>query len=180
MKSAFKILLVILGNFLFLAFVLPGCKEESTAGIDTTNEKKLITATLDSFNRAAARADFDKYFSYYTDDAVFTGTDATERWDKKSFMVWAKPFFDRGRAWDFTAIERHIYFDKTGTLAWFDELLNTQMKICRGSGVMEKKGAEWKLHQYILSATVPNPVLDTVIIMKTPIEDSIINSLQKK
>jgi hypothetical protein len=53
----------------------------------------------------------------------------------------------------FTALERHIYFfDKTGKTAWFDELLNTQMKICRGSGVLVKKiGQEWKIKQYVLS-----------------------------
>lgn len=177
MRSAFNVLPVILGTFILLTFSSSGCKEKATAGIDTASEKKLIAATLDSFNRAAARADYDKYFSYYADGAIFTGTDATERWDKKSFMVWAKPYFDRGRAWNFTAIERNIYFDKRGTVAWFDELLNTQMKICRGSGVMVKTGADWKLQQYILSATVPNTVLDTVVIMKTPIEDSIIRTL---
>jgi hypothetical protein len=77
------------------------------------------------------------YFNFYTDDAVFTGTDATERWNKKEFMVWAKPFFDRGRAWNFTSIQKGIFIlTKVASLAWFDELLNTQMKICRGSGVV--------------------------------------------
>jgi hypothetical protein len=182
MKPVIKIFTLILGNFLLLAFALPSCKEkEQPAGsIDTKAEEKVIIATLDSFNRAAARADFDRYFGFYTDDAIFAGTDATERWDLPAFKVWSKPYFDRGKAWDFTAIERHIYFDKTGSLAWFDELLNTQMKICRGSGVLVKKGTEWKVSQYILSATVPNPILDSVITMKAPIEDSLVNSLQKK
>jgi hypothetical protein len=47
------------------------------------------------------------------------------------------------KAWSF-ALERHIYFDKTGKTAWFDELLNTQMKICRGSGVLVKIGQSGK------------------------------------
>ena len=59
-------------------------------------------------------------------------------------MIWAKPYFDKKTTWNFTALERHIYFDKTGRTAWFDELLNTQMKICRGSGVLVKIGKEWK------------------------------------
>ena len=92
-------------------------------------------------------------------------------------MIWAKPFFDRGRAWNFTSIQRHIYFDKSGTLAWFDELLNTQMKICRGSGVVIRQGSEWKVAQYILSATVPNDIMNDVVKMKTKAEDSIINKL---
>lgn len=95
-------------------------------------------------------------------------------------MEWAKPIFDKGHAWDFTAIERHIYFDKTGNTAWFDELLNTQMKICRGSGVVIKQGNEWKVQQYILSTTIPNDQLDSIIKIKSHVEDSIINELTKK
>lgn len=150
-----------------------------TPKIDTAKEQAQINLMLDSFNKAAAKADFNTYFNFYTDDAIFTGTDATERWNKKEFMNYAKPYFDKGRAWDFTALERHIYFDKTGTLAWFDELLNTQMKICRGSGVLVKQGNDWKVEQYILSTTVPNDLLDSVIKLKSPVEDSIINKLSK-
>ena len=150
---------------------------EPVAKTDTSFEKKQINALLDSFNKAAGRADYNTYFNFYTDDAVFTGTDATERWDKKAFMAYAKPYFDKGRAWNFTSLERHIYFDKTGNTAWFDELLNTQMKICRGSGVVVKQDNEWKVAQYILSATVPNDQMNEVIKMKATQEDSIIYKL---
>ncbi len=168
--------------FAVLSLVYAACSSpgNSSATIDTATEKKQISAMLDSFNLAAAKADYKAYFDFYTEDAIFTGTDATERWDKKQFMVWAKPFFDRGKAWSFTSIERNIYFDKSGSLAWFDELLNTQMKICRGSGVVVKEGNAWKLKQYILSVTVPNDQLDSVISMKSHVEDSIINVLEKK
>ena len=175
---------------LIVLFTLPitalllSCNSETktpeSTSIDTAGEQKIIATMLDSFNRAAAKADFSAYFNFYTNDAIFTGTDATERWDKAAFMTWAKPIFDKGSAWDFTAMERHIYFDKTGTLAWFDELLNTQMKICRGSGVLVKQGDEWKVQQYILSTMVPNDVLDSVIKIKAPVEDSIINKLSEK
>lgn len=151
-----------------------------TPAIEPAIEKQQINIMLDSFNRAAAKADFNAYFNFYTDDAIFTGTDATERWDKKQFMAWAKPIFNKGSAWDFTAMERHIFFDKTGTLAWFDELLNTQMKICRGSGVLVKQGNDWKVQQYILSTMVPNDDLDAVIKIKTKVEDSIIKQLSSK
>ena len=153
-------------------------KTTGNATLNTVNEQKQIAAMLDSFNRAAARADFNKYFSYYTEDAIFTGTDATERWNKQGLMAYAKPYFEKGHGWDFTSIERHIYFDKTGTLAWFDELLNTQMKICRGSGVVIKQGKEWKVQQYILSTTIPNEQMDSVIKMKAPVEDPIIKKHQ--
>jgi hypothetical protein len=45
------------------------------------------------------------------------------------FQAFAKPFFDRGKAWSFKAIERHIYVDKSGKMAWFDELLSTQINV---------------------------------------------------
>jgi ketosteroid isomerase-like protein len=165
------------------AFLFSCNQTTNTSGnpvIDTAKEQTQISAMLDSFNRAAAKADFNAYFKYYTEDAIFTGTDATERWNKKEFMAWAKPIFDKGRAWDFTAMERHIYFDKTGTFAWFDELLNTQMKICRGSGVLVKQGDDWKVKQYILSTMVPNDDLDAVIKIKANIEDSLIKQLSAK
>lgn len=146
----------------------------------TPQQQKEIVAMLDSFNTAAAQADFKTYFNFYTDYAIFTGTDATERWGKSEFMKYAKPFFDKGKAWNFTALERHIYIEPNGKHAWFDELLNTQMKICRGSGVLVKENNGWKLTQYILSTTIPNEVMDTVIKIKAPIEDKMIEKLSHK
>lgn len=173
-------------NILFLLLIVAltfSCKEATKTNgntvTDSADEQKLIESMLDSFNIAAAKADYNKYFNFYTEDAIFTGTDATERWDKKAFMVWAKPIFDKGKAWNFRVLERHIYFDKTGKLAWFDELLNTQMKICRGSGVLVKQGNDWKVQQYILSTTIPNEILDSIIKIKAPIEDSVINRFGK-
>ena len=147
---------------------------------DTAKEQKAIAAMLDSFNAAAAKADYNAYFNFYTNDAIFTGTDATERWNKQEYMAWAKPYFDKKTTWHFTALERHIYFNDTGNLAWFDELLNTQMKICRGSGVVVKQGDDWKVKQYILSTTIPNELIDSVTKMKAPIEDKLIEKVSHK
>ncbi|MFZ4058872.1 MAG: nuclear transport factor 2 family protein [Ferruginibacter sp.] len=173
--------------FGFVLYALTACNTPTTSAtmqtadsVTIAKERNQINALLDSFNRAAAQAQFDAYFNFYTEDAIFAGTDATERWIKKDFMVWAKPFFDKGKAWNFTALERHIYFDKTAQFAWFDELLNTQMKICRGSGVLIKNNNEWKIQQYILSTTVPNDQLDSVISIKATIEDELIQRLSKK
>lgn len=146
---------------------------------NTKNEQKQIAKMLDDFNEAAANADFNSYFDCFADDAVFIGTDATENWDKEAFMIWAKPYFDKKTTWDFKSIDRNIYFDKTGKIAWFDELLDTQMKLCRGSGVVIKQGKEWKIKQYVLSMTVPNALTDTVVKLKAPIEHELIIELSK-
>lgn len=152
----------------------------SRSQADTTANaanRVLIGAMLDSFNVAAARADYTRYFDFYTADAIFIGTDATEHWDKANFMVWAKPFFDKKRTWNFRPIQRHIYIGKGGNIAWFDELLSTQMKICRGSGVVVKQNNEWKVQQYVLSMTIPNSQTKQIIKFKAAEEDSIITKL---
>ncbi|MCW5913538.1 MAG: nuclear transport factor 2 family protein [Chitinophagaceae bacterium] len=175
-----------LSVFLFALFFVMFSFSQSHNGagnkkeLSQDDERKVINLTLDSFNLAASKADFNAYFDFYTPDAIFTGTDATERWNKEEFMAFAKPYFDRGRAWSYTTLGRHIYFDTSGKLAWFDELLNTQMKICRGSGVLVKQADGWKLKQYILSVTVPNNLMGELVKKKAPEEDTLMDRLRKK
>ncbi len=164
-----------------VALLFWACKSnKQSTSIDQAINKQQIAAILDSFNMAAANADYEKYFNFYTSDGTFIGTDATENWDKKSFMVWAKPFFDKKTTWNFKSIQRNIYFHKTGDIAWFDELLSTQMKICRGSGVVVKQNNEWKVQQYVLSMTIPNAQVDSVVDIKAAVEDELIKKLTKQ
>lgn len=142
-------------------------------------QKKNVNKVLDDLNTFAANADFNNYFDLFAEESTFIGTDATEVWDKKQFMDYSKPHFDKGKAWNFTSLERNISFSKDGMYAWFDEILDTQMKVCRGSGVLEKVGGKWKIKQYVLSMTVPNEVSDQVIKIKAPLEDGYIQKLQK-
>ena len=141
--------------------------------------KEQINNILDSWHKAAAEANFNNYFDKLTDDSVFIGTDATENWNKKGFQEFAKPYFDKGKAWSFTALERNIYFSNDNKIAWFDELLDTQMKICRGSGVLLKTEKGWKIKHYVLSMTIPNDNTNEVIKIKAPIEDALIDKLKK-
>lgn len=137
-----------------------------------------IDALLNNWHRAAAEAKAQEYFSAMSDDAIYIGTDATENWTKKQFEAFAKPYFDRGKAWDFKPFQRHIYLSTDGKTAWFDELLDTWMKICRGSGVLQKDGNVWKIKHYVLSTTVPNDNIDAVVKVKTLIEDEQIKQLK--
>jgi hypothetical protein len=146
----------------------------------SAQNKEIINATLDNWHKAAAKADFKSYFDVLTDDAIYIGTDATENWNKKQFEAFAKPYFDKGRAWNFTALERNIYFSSDKKMVWFDELLNTQMKICRGSGVMVKEKNIWKIKHYVLSMTVPNENSDEVVKIKSALENPLIDKLKSK
>ena len=160
---------------LLIVLTLFGCK---TSMENQTLSRENINATLDLWHKAAGEANYDTYFNLMTADAIFIGTDATENWNKTNFQAFAKPFFDKGKAWNFTALDRHIYFDKTGETAWFDELLTTQMKLCRGSGVLVKMGNEWKIKQYVLSMTIPNDNTNEVVKIKTPIEDALLKKMK--
>ncbi|MBU4537625.1 MAG: nuclear transport factor 2 family protein [Weeksellaceae bacterium] len=167
-------------GILLLLFTYSLRLSAQTKGFYENVQKKNISKVLDDLNAFATAADYKNYFDLYAEESTFIGTDAAEVWDKKEFMVWAKPYFDKGKAWNFSSLKRNITFSKDGNYAWFDEILDTQMKICRGSGVLEKIGGKWKIRQYVLSATVPNDVIDEVVKIKTPIEDGMILEFKKK
>ncbi len=130
-----------------------------------TAKKEKIDKLITSWHQAASNADFNAYFNKMTLDAVFIGTDASENWNNKEFREFCKPYFDKGKAWSFTALERNIYC-KEKNIVWFDELLNTQMGICRGSGIVKKVNKEWKIAHYVLSITIPNDKINEVLLLK--------------
>lgn len=141
---------------------------------------KDIGEVVDAWHLAAAEADFDAYFNILTEDAVFIGTDAAEVWDKAKFMTFSKPYFDKGKAWSFTSKQRNVYIDASGEIAWFDELLDTWMQLCRGSGVLKKVNGTWKISHYVLSLTIPNEEIQKVITVKKESDSLFLKSLVKK
>ena len=116
-----------------------------------------IAAVLDAFHAAAARADEAAYFDLLAPNAVFLGTDASERWGKSDFQTFAHPYFAAGTGWTFTPRDRHIERSRDGRVAWFDELLDSaSYGECRGSGVLEATDHGWKITQYHLTIPIPN------------------------
>ena len=143
-------------------------------------EKDKINYVLDSWHMAAANADFDAYFGLMTEDGVFLGTDAMENWQNDEFKSFSIPYFDKGKAWSFTAVQRNIYLGDDTKFAWFDELLDTQMKICRGSGVLKKVNGQWKIAHYVLSIAVPNDNVDALVKIKQEKDNELLQELKKK
>jgi hypothetical protein len=125
--------------------------------------KKEIQQFIDNWHMAASKADGNSFFGAMSDSSVYMGTDATERWSKKAFMAYAKPYFDRGKAWDFKPYDRDIHVSQNEEYVWFSELLTTRMGICRGSGIITKNSDGWKIEQYHLSVTVPNDLITDFI-----------------
>jgi len=144
---------------LFAVFLAAGAATAQSA--DGVFASGAIGGVLDAWHAAAAAADEEKYFSYFTPDAVFLGTDASERWTRDEFRKWAHPYFAKGKAWSFKSVARWITFAQDRTVAWFDEALDTpNMGPCRGSGVLVATPSGWKIAQYNLSITIPNALAD--------------------
>ncbi len=133
----------------------PGSPRDNLAAIDLT---------LDAMHEFAAKADEDRYFDLYTPDAIFLGTDATERWTIEQFKEYAMPIFtQREVGWVYTPTSRHIILGAGGDTAWFDEtLVNAKYGACRGSGVLVKTAGGWKIAQYNLTVPIPNDLLEQV------------------
>lgn len=163
--------------FTLLVILSASCQEDlsSTAKKQPAEEKQQskveiiesVNTTIDLWHKAAAEANFDAYFNLMTANAVFIGTDASENWQLSDFKSYSKPYFDKGKAWSFTAIDRNVYVSEDLQSVWFDELLDTQMKICRGSGVLKRENKQWKIAHYVLSATIPNDKMKAVIDLKS-------------
>jgi hypothetical protein len=120
-------------------------------------DKTGINEFIDQWHQDAANVDREAYFDKIDEDGIFIGTDATEIWTKQEFYDWAEPqFTNGGKAWDFKAIDRNIYFGKKSNYVWFDELLSFSGGTLRGSGVLVKTKKGWKISHYVLSLPVPN------------------------
>jgi len=123
---------------------------------------KKLDMLITSWHEAASKADINAYFNLMSDNSVFIGTDSTEYWTKAEFYLWAKPYFDRGKAWTLKANSRHIYLAANNKFAWWDELIYTSSGTWIGTGILEKVGKEWKIRHYTLSVTIPNPKMKAV------------------
>ncbi len=116
-----------------------------------------LAQVLDALHAAAGRADGAAYFELFTPDAVFLGTDASERWSLAQFRAYAEPFFSQGVGWTYEPRERHVFLDPTRRVAWFDERLwNAKYGEVRGSGVLLLSDGRWRIAQYNLAIPVPN------------------------
>ncbi|MGB1190433.1 MAG: nuclear transport factor 2 family protein [Pseudomonadales bacterium] len=123
------------------------------------NPEASIHAVLDGLHESAAASEMDRYFSHYTNDAVFLGTDASERWTMAAFKSYAAPAFAEGRGWTYEVQSRHLIKSDAPGVYGFDEiLLNEKLGLCRGSGMVVKAGDRWQISHYVLSMLIPNQI----------------------
>ena len=116
-----------------------------------------INALLDGLHQDAHEGNFESYFARYTSDAIFLGTDKTERWTIDELKAYAKPAFADGNGWTYSVVERN--WEGDGDIRWFDEILfNEKLGHCRGTGVVKLINDEWKIVHYALTMLVPNVI----------------------
>lgn len=132
------------------------CITEGTAAQNEAMVEKVLT----DWHQASATADADGFFGAMTEDGIYLGTDASERWLRDELKEWSKSAFKRDTAWAFTASKRKIYFSENQKIAWFEEMLDTGMGTCRASGVLSKVDGLWKIKHYDLSIMVPNDLIN--------------------
>ena len=120
-----------------------------------------LDSLIDGLHKDAHEGNFETYFARYTSDAVFMGTDKTERWTIGAFKTYAAPAFEDGHGWTYKVVERN--WEGDGDTRWFDEILfNEKLGHCRGTGVVEKVGGNWKIAHYSLTLLIPNDIAETV------------------
>lgn len=128
------------------------------------SDEQSIDKVLNSFHQAAADAQAKPYFNLLSQDAIFLGTDANERWSKEEFKAFVVPYFLKGKGWLYTPTERNISLVKQGQVAFFDELLFSESYgTCRGSGILIKTEQGWKISQYNLSIPMPNGLAKALV-----------------
>ena len=142
-------------SFLFLVLI--------SINLSTAEDHKNaeINALLDGLHQDAHEGNFQSYFDRYTSDAIFLGTDKTERWSVEEFKAYAEPAFADGNGWTYSVVERN--WEGVGDTRWFDEILfNEKLGHCRGTGVVQLIEGEWKILHYALTMLVPNEIASEV------------------
>ncbi len=125
--------------------------------LQTPDAKVEVLAVLADFHQAASKAERARYFGHLAENAVFLGTDASERWTKVEFEAAYGPYMDSGKGWTFTPVKQYVTLSADGQIAWFDESLDSaSYGVCRGSGVLVKQGERWLIAQYNLTIPIPN------------------------
>ena len=114
---------------------LKNSKEKSNVLFSSSNDEVQRTPTdllLDGLHQDAHEGNFQDYFARYAKNAVFLGTDKTERWTIEEFKAYAKPAFDDGHGWTYSVIERN--WEGDGNIRWFDEILfNEKVRTLQGN-----------------------------------------------
>ncbi len=162
-NDRYGLLMIVLSLFLMPVSATAEPASTTTHAVQHDANTAAIDVLLDGLHRAAAASDAEDYFARYTQDAVFLGTDASERWSITEFQAYATKPFSEGRGWRYEVVSRHLVPTGLPEIYGFDEVLsNEKLGLCRGSGLVVFDGARWRVAQYVLSMLIPNAIAASV------------------
>ncbi len=140
-----------------------GAVENSSHTDHRLDSRSTPEKTLDALHHSAAVADEKTYFGLFTPEAVFLGTDASERWTIEELRAFALPYFQRESAWTYIPRDRNVSMLPGEEVAFFDEILDQEKYgECRGSGVLRVVGGRWLIAQYHLTFPIPNDLAGAI------------------
>jgi len=146
---------------LLLAAVFPlvSCAQPTDTTINEINQ------VLDGFHDAAANGDKSRYLGLMSDNAVFMGTDESERWPKNpDFISYVDARFVDGRGWTYESVDRHVQVHESSNVAWFDEVVYSQTNgRFRGTGTLVRNNDTWQIAHYAMSFLIYNENWEEVI-----------------
>jgi len=141
----------------------PAAPAAAAVAPDADERMRAVHALVDDWHAAASRADAERYLACFAPDAVFLGTDATERWTLAQFAEYVHLHFPRG-GWTYHPHDRVVQLSADGELAWFDEGLgHASYGELRGTGVLRRAPDGWRIVHYSMTFTIPNAVARRVV-----------------
>ncbi|MGI2168620.1 nuclear transport factor 2 family protein [Shewanella sp. MF05960] len=123
---------------------------EDSQGL-SEEDRQEVSALLNKLHESAAAADWTSYFSLYHPQAVFIGTDDSERWNMVEFERYAKPT----KGWHYELQSRHL-LQIDDTILFDEQLFSPAYGVSRGTGALVHTEQGWKIAQYHLSFPIPN------------------------
>lgn len=117
----------------------------------SAQDSQAVSALLNKLHESAASADWTTYFSLYHPQAVFIGTDNTERWNMVEFQRYAQPT----KGWRYELQSRHL-LQIDDTILFDEHLFSPAYGASRGTGALVHTEQGWKIAQYHLSFPIPN------------------------
>ena len=143
----------------FASFFLLPLLINSQVAAQSAEDLTAVNNILDAYHVAAAEANWESYFQLMSDDGVFLGSDAGERWTKAEFQA----YDSRSNGWNYLPEIRNVNFTPDGGSAWFDEILQSaSYGTSRGTGILIKTEQGWKISQYALTFPIPNALAPSI------------------
>lgn len=145
-----------ISGILFVAILMIGLAALYSFHYTTGNEQQVMDEVIEAWHDAAARGDSAAFFGRMTKEAIYLGTDESERWDRTSMARDLGRYFNGKKAWKFVSYNRHYIALKDRNSILFDECLKTWMGPCKATGLLSREKGSWKIAYYNLSVAVPN------------------------